>query len=52
VPYRAILKHRFGVGFELSPAYFVDGANYCRAAAEEIAMPSLFDIAELEDSPV
>jgi DNA modification methylase len=48
VPYRAILKKRVGVGFELNPAYFIDGANYCRAAAEEMAMPSLFDVQQFE----
>lgn len=48
VPYRAILQKRFGLGFELNPAYFVDGAQYCRAAAEEMSMPSLFDVAEFE----
>jgi DNA modification methylase len=46
VPFRAIKLRRFGVGFELNPAYFVDGAHYCRAAAEEMSMPSLFDVAE------
>ena len=43
VPYRAILAKRFGVGFELNPAYFADGAGYCKAAEDEILMPSLFD---------
>lgn len=44
VPYRAILQRRHGVGFELNPAYFTDGVAYCRAAAEEMAMPALFDL--------
>jgi DNA modification methylase len=44
VPYRAVKLGRFGVGFELSQSYFNDGAAYCRAAAEEMAMPSLFDL--------
>jgi len=44
VPYRAILQRRFGVGFELNPAYFIDGAHYCRMAAEELSAPSLFDV--------
>jgi len=44
VPYRAILKKRFGVGIELSPAYFYDGAAYCEAAERQMSMPSLFDI--------
>ena len=46
VPYRAIKLGRFGVGCELSPKYFVDGAKYCEAAAHERAMPSLFDALE------
>lgn len=44
VPYRAVLKHRLGYGCELNPAYFADGATYCKAAAEEMTMPSLFDV--------
>lgn len=43
VPYRAILLKRRGFGIELNPKYFLDGAAYCKAAAEEISMPSLFD---------
>lgn len=46
VPYRAILKGRYGIGIELSSQYFLDGASYCRAAEEEVTMPSLFDIVE------
>jgi len=46
VPYRAILKKRFGIGFELSPGYFTDGAAYCRAAEEQMSMPTLFDLLE------
>ena len=30
-------------GIELSPAYFLDGAAYCEAAARERSMPDLFD---------
>lgn len=48
VPYRAILKGRKGVGIELNPAYFLDGAAYCKAAEQEMSMPSLFDFTELE----
>jgi len=44
VPYRAIKAKRYGIGFELSPSYFCDGAAYCKAMAEEIATPNLFDI--------
>lgn len=47
VPYRAILKKRIGRAAELSPAYFLDGATYCKAAAEQMAVPSLFNLEEL-----
>lgn len=48
VPYRAILKRRQGLGWELSPTYFADGCGYCEAAAREMDMPSLFDLMETE----
>lgn len=50
VPYRAVLKGRRGVGIELNPSYFADGATYCRAAEQEVTMPTLFDC--LQDSEV
>jgi DNA modification methylase len=50
VPYRAILKKRYGVGTELSARYFLDGANYCKAAEDEISIPSLFEWEELQDA--
>lgn len=46
VPYRAILQKRFGMGCELNPGYFLDGATYCRAAEERVNMPTLFDVTE------
>ncbi|MBG0514566.1 DNA methylase N-4 [Elizabethkingia meningoseptica] len=46
VPYRAILKKRFGIGIELNSGYFFDGVSYCRAAEEKMNMPSLFDLLE------
>ncbi len=45
VPYRAILKGRIGIGIELNPQYFFDGVTYCKAAEQNVSMPSLFDIA-------
>lgn len=48
VPYRAILAGRKGLAAELSPAYFVDGAAYCKAAEDKVMMPSLFDLLEVE----
>jgi len=50
VPYRAIMKRRFGIGIELNYQYFLDGAAYCRAAAQNVDMPSLFDVPELVES--
>nr|WP_047580546.1 DNA methyltransferase [Methylobacterium sp. ZNC0032] len=44
VPYRAILQGRFGIGVELNPGYFLDGALHCAAAEDKIAIPSLFDL--------
>lgn len=52
VPYRAILLKRFGVGIELNPSYFFDGAQYCRAAEDKMEMPTLFDLVELESEAV
>lgn len=46
VPYRAILKKRFGIAFELNHSYFVDGAYYCNAAEKDVKLPSLFDLTE------
>lgn len=48
VPYRAVRKGRFGLGCELSPAYYLDSHTYCRAAELEMSMPSLFGADELE----
>lgn len=48
VPFRAVKAGRFGIGCELNPAYFADGCAYLKAAEEELAMPSLFDIMDLE----
>jgi hypothetical protein len=43
VPYCAVKLRRRGRGCELEPRYFLDGAEYCRAAEEKIATPTLFD---------
>lgn len=43
VPFRALKAKRKGVGIELNPGYFLDGAAYCEAAAREMAVPDLFD---------
>jgi DNA modification methylase len=44
VPYRAVLLKRRGYGIELSPAYFLDGVQYCKGAEMKVEMPSLFDL--------
>lgn len=44
VPLRAMLLERFGLGHELAPQYFLDGAAHCRAAELKINVPSLFDV--------
>lgn len=42
VPYRAILKGRYGMASELNPEYFVDGIKYLQAAEKQVDMPDLF----------
>lgn len=48
VPTCAIKQGRLGVACELNAAYFLDGATYCRAAAEDMTMPTLFDLDKVE----
>jgi hypothetical protein len=48
VPYRAIKLRRKGLGTELNPRYFFDAVAYCKAMEEEVAMPSLFDLTDLD----
>lgn len=43
VPMVAVKKGRKGYGIELNPDYFRDGVGYCKAAEDEIKMPTLFD---------
>ncbi len=49
VPYCAIRQGRRGLGVELSPVYFTDGAAYCEAAERNLSMPTLFD---LDEAPI
>ena len=49
VPYRAIQRNRIGWGIELNPAYFADGAAYCKAAEMNVELPTLFDLDEKDD---
>jgi len=46
VPFRAIKLGRRGRAAELNPAYFMDGAAYCKQAELEMSTPTLFDFAE------
>lgn len=49
VPMRAVSKGRFGLGIELSPAYWKDSIGYLKMAASERSIPSLFDFDEMEE---
>ena len=44
VPFRAIKLGRRGRGVELNPAYFLDGAAYCKQAELEMSTPDLFSL--------
>lgn len=50
VPYCAIRQGRRGSASELNSAYFFDGIQYLQAAEKEVAMPSLFDAIDAEES--
>lgn len=47
VPYCAMKLGRFGLGVELSPAYWRDGVAHLESVALERAAPSLFDLEEI-----
>lgn len=49
VPYRAVQRNRIGWGIELNPAYFADGAAYCKAAEMNVELPTLFDLNDDSD---
>jgi DNA methylase/LAGLIDADG-like domain len=44
VPYCAVKLGRHGTGIELNTRYFLDGAAYVKAAADEASAPALFDL--------
>ncbi len=48
VPYCAVRLGRRGLGIELNAGYFADGLSYLRAAEEEVAAPTLFDLESIE----
>ena len=52
VPYRALLLGRKAVGIELNAGYFADGAVYCKAAEQKVAMPSLFELGGVAEETV
>ncbi|RYG36363.1 DNA methylase N-4 [bacterium] len=49
-PYRAVKLGRVGWGSELNPRYFGDGVGYMRRAEADLAIPSLFNLAEIEST--
>lgn len=52
VPYCAIKLGRFGLGTELSPVYWADGATWCERAHAEVSTPTLFDLIEAESNAI
>ena len=50
VPMRAIMKGRRGRGSELNPDYFRHSCIYLAEAEREAAVPSLFDLLEMEQA--
>jgi hypothetical protein len=46
VPSIAVEEGRYGIAFELSHNYFLDGAAYCKAAEQKRKLPTLFDTIE------
>lgn len=52
VPAEAVGLGRYGIGFELSPSYFIDGAGYCKTAERKVKLPTLFDVIEEESKAV
>ena len=50
VPMRAIMKGRRGRGSELNPDYFRHSCLYLSEAEREIAVPSLFDLLDMDEA--
>lgn len=48
VPMIAVEEGRYGIGHELNPEYFFDGVVHVRAAADKVAIPTLFDMLQEE----
>lgn len=51
VPLRAMMQKRFGIGFELNPAYFADSLTYLKAEEQKMSMPTLFDTLPADSDP-
>ena len=52
VPYCAVKAGRRGIGVELNPRYFADGAAYVQSAADEASVPALFDLLDTAPAKV
>lgn len=52
VPYCAVKLGRRGLGIELNPQYFADGAGHCQAMESKLLTPTLFDMVALDGEPV
>jgi hypothetical protein len=50
VAFRALKLGRRGRTVELNPQYFMDGVRYLQAEEERLAMPTLFDLRDLEET--
>lgn len=49
VPMEAVKQGRFGIGTELSPAYFADACYYVESASKSVGAPTLFDLVKAEE---
>lgn len=52
VPMRAVMLGRRGAGSELNPDYWAHSISYLREAEEQDAVPSLFDLLDMEQDGV
>jgi hypothetical protein len=52
VPLCAVKLGRRGIGVELNSTYFRDGVAYVEAASQQVSMPTLFDLLDLDGPSV
>jgi hypothetical protein len=45
----AVKLGRYGIAFELNRNYFLDGVSYCRAAENNVELPTLFDYLNVDE---